>query len=213
MYREATELFQKEEYKKAAETFADITYKYPYYNGAAQAQLMEMYSYYLTKDYDNLLPTAENFIKTYPASSDIPYVYYLRALTYYNQIEIPQRDQEITRQAKQMFIELLTRFPNSQYTQDAKAKINLIEDHLAAQEMIVGRFYLKGGNVLGAINRFKTVMKDYSTTSHVEEALYRLTEAYMFLGIKSEAIKYAATLGHNYPQSKWYRESYKLINQ
>jgi len=211
LYKDAIQMIKEESYKKAAEIFGEITYQYPYYNGAARAQIMEIYAHYLAQDYDNLLPTAENFIKVHPASPDIPYVYYMKALSYYDQIELPQRDQEMTREAKQAFNELIMRFPTSDYAKDAKVKLVLIDDHLAAQEMVIGRFYLNNGDVLGAINRFKTVLTQYPTTSHIEEALYRLTESYVFLGLKDEAKKYAAVLGHNYSNSHWYKDSYKLV--
>ena len=213
LYTEALNLLKKENYKKSAELFGEITYQYPYYPNAANAQVMEVYAYYMAQDYDNLLSTVENFIKVHPASSQMPYIYYMRALSYYDQIEIPYRDQALTREAQLAFNELLIRFPKSDYAHDAKIKLNLVEDHLAAQEMIIGRFYLNAGDILGGINRFKTVLTDYPTTSHIEEALYRLTESYHFLNLKDEAKKYSAVLGHNYPESSWYKASYDLLQQ
>jgi len=147
----------------------------------------------------------------YPASKDIPYVYYMKALSYYEQIDIPYRDQEMTVKAKEEFQTLLTTFPNSIYSKDGRIKLELIDDHLAAHEMIIGRFYMKTGDILAAIKRFRVVVERYQTTSHIEEALHRLVEGYTFLGLKKEAEANAAVLRHNYPASPWYKESYKVI--
>lgn len=213
LYSDAMSNMKKQNYKKSAELFSQIAYKYPYYKWAAKSQVMEIYSYYLLKEYDNAIATIEIFVKTHPAYHNISYVYYLKALSYYDQIDSPHRDQSVTAEAKRAFLDLIGRFPDSEYAKDAKVKLELIEDHLAAQEMIVGRYYLEKGNIVAAINRFKNVVDEYPTTSHIEEALYRLTEAYTFLGLKDEAQKYASVLGHNYPNSKWYKESYKLLEK
>lgn len=211
LYTKAAKKFQDKEYKKAAALFADITYQYPYYKGAYRARIMEIYSYYLGQDYDSVIYAIENFINMYPAAKEIQYIYYMNGLAYYEQIDIPYRDQDVTKKARQAFITLISRFPRSIYTQDARIKLELIEDHLAAQEMIVGRYYINTGNILSAINRFKTIVDEYSTTSQIQEALYRLVESYTFLGMKKEAEAHAAVLHHNYPKSKWYRYSYNLI--
>ena len=213
LYREASLMLTKKEYKKSAELFSQVVYQYPYYEGASKAQLMEIYAYYLLKDYDSVIPAVENYIKMHPASPHIDYAYYIKSLSYYVQIDTPHRDQSITRDAKAAFIELRARFPKSEYAKDAKVKLELMDDHLAAQEMIIGRYYLKKGHILAAINRFKVILDKYSTTSHIEEALYRLTEAYIFLELQDEAKQYASVLGHNYPESKWYKESYQLLTQ
>ena len=211
LYKEASLMLTKKEYKASAELFSQVVYQYPYYEWATKAQLMEIYSYYLLKDYDSVIPAVENYVKMHPASPDIDYAYYIRALSYYVQIDIPSRDQTNTREAKAAFIEIRARFPRSEYAKDAKVKLDLINDHLAAQEMVVGRYYLNRGNIVAAINRFKVILDKYSTTSHIEEALYRLTEAYVFLDLKDEAKQYASVLGTNYPKSEWYKESYKLL--
>ncbi len=211
LYKEASLMLTKKEYKKSAELFAQVAYQYPYYEWAPKAQLMEIYSYYLLQDYDSVIPAVENYVKMHPAASDIDYAHYIKALSYYEQIDNPHRDQSYTHDSKAAFNELRTRFPNSEYAKDAKVKLEIIDEHLAAQEMIVGRYYLKKGKILAAINRFKVIVDKYSTTSHIEEALYRLAESYVFLELPQEAKQYAATLGHNYPQSKWYKESYYLL--
>ncbi|NRA74198.1 MAG: outer membrane protein assembly factor BamD [Rickettsiales bacterium] len=211
LYSEANNALKEEDYKKAATLFSRITYEFPYYALANKAHIMEIYSNYLLKDYDSVIFSVENYVKTHPVSSYIPYAYYMKALAYYSQIALPQRDQSMTKKAKEAFLEVISRFPKSEYAQDAKTKLALVDDHLAAHEMVIGRYYLNKDEVSSAIARFKNVVSKYSTTSQVEEALFRLVEAYLFLGIKKEAQKYAAVLGHNYPKSKWYKYSYELL--
>jgi outer membrane protein assembly factor BamD len=198
-------------YKSAADLFTKVAYEFPYHDLASKAHIMEIYSYYAMGDYDNVIPAVDNYIKIFPASTDIPYVYYLRALSYYEQIDPPVRDQTMTFEAKSALEELIARFPDTSYAKDSKIKLDLVNDHLAAQEMIIGRFYLHSGELISAINRFKVVVNNYSTTTHIQEALYRLTEAYIFLGLINEAQQNAAVLGYNYPESSWYKKSYKLI--
>jgi len=211
LYTQASKNFQDKRYKTAASLFADISYKHPYYKWAARARLMEIYSYYLAREYDDAIYAADVFSSMYPASPDIPYVYYMKALCYYEQIDIPYRDQEITMKAKDEFNTLVTTFPSSVYSKDGRVKLELIDDHLAAQEMIIGRFYMKTGDILASIKRFRVVIEKYQTTSQAEEALHRLVEGYTFLGLKKEAEANAAVLRHNYPNSPWYKESYQSI--
>jgi outer membrane protein assembly factor BamD len=211
MYNNAALYFKKKQYKLAANSFAEITYQHPYYKWAARSRIMELYSYYMLQDYDAVIYSADQYTNMYPASAEIAYVYYMKALAYYEQIDIPYRDQEITHIAKQAFLTLVTNFPRSEYSKDGKIKLELIDDHLAAHEMIVGRFYMKTGDVLAAITRFRMVAEQYSTTSQIEEALHRLVEGYVFLGIIEEAKVHAAILHHNYPHSPWYPSSYELI--
>ena len=186
-------------------------YEFPYYEGAKKAMVMEVYSYYHNHDYDNVVLTIDNFLKTYPTASDINYMYYMKALSFYEQISIPYRDQAMTVKAKHALENVMQRFPGSKYARDSKIKLDLVEDHLAAHEMIVGRYYLNRGELLAAIKRFDVVVKRYSTTSHIEESLYRLFEIYKFIGNNSEAQRIAATLGYNYPNSKWYKSAYEII--
>lgn len=211
LYTKAAKEFHNKNYNTAAELFSKVTYEFPYYDGAKKAMIMEVYSYYLNNDYDNVIFTIDNFLKMYPTASETAYMYYMRALCYYEQISIPYRDQGMTMKAKQALENLVQRFPNTKYARDAKVKIDLVEDNLAAQEIIIGRYYLNRGELLSAIKRFNIVVKKYSTTSHIQEAMYRLFEIYRFMGNTVEAKKVVATLGYNYPNSKWYKSAYQII--
>lgn len=211
LYEDGLKEIKDKRYKAATEAFSKVAYEFPYDDLAPKAHIMEIYSYYLMSDYDSVIPAVENYIKIFPASHDIPYVYYLKALAYYEQIDAPVRDQTMTIDAKNAFEELIIRFPNTSYAKDAKIKLDLVNDHLAGQEMIIGRYYLHAGDLISAINRFKTVVDLYPTTTHIQEALYRLTEAYLFLGVIDEAKKNASVLGYNYPNSTWYKDAYKLL--
>lgn len=213
LYQAATAELKAKDYKEAADLFSKVAYEYPYDDLAPKAHVMEVYSYYVAGDYDSMLPAIDNFLKIFPASPDIAYIYYLRALAHYEQIDSPVRDQTETTEAKAALEELLSRFPDSEYAKDAKFKLDLVNDHLAAQEMDIGRYYLHTGNLISAINRFKIVVEQYQTTTHIQEALYRLVECYNFLGLKEEAVKNAEVLGYNYPESKWYKEAFKLVGK
>ncbi|MEI6188426.1 MAG: outer membrane protein assembly factor BamD [Alphaproteobacteria bacterium] len=213
LYEDGLKEIEAKRYKAATESFSKIAYEFPYDDLAPKAHIMEIYSYYLMSDYDSLIPAVENYIKIFPASQDIPYVYYLRTLAYYEQIDAPVRDQTMTIEAKAALEDLIARFPNTPYAKDAKIKIDLVNDHLAGQEMIIGRYYLHAGDLISAINRFKVVVDTYPTTTHIQEALYRLTEAYLFLGVVDEAKKNASVLGYNYPNSIWYKDAYKLLQK
>lgn len=210
-YTKAVDAFRNKNYGKAADLFSKVVYEFPYYDGARKAVVMEVYSYYLDHDYDSMIVTVDNFLKTYPTASEVSYMYYMKALGLYEQISSPYRDQNMTLKAKEALERLINRFPGTKYSSDAKIKLDLVEDHLAAQEMIVGRYYLNRGELLSAIKRFDVVVKKYSTTSHSEEALYRLFEIYIFMDNISEAQRFAATLGYNYPNSKWYKSAYDII--
>jgi outer membrane protein assembly factor BamD len=155
----------------------------------------------------------EQFVRLNPGNKNIPYMYYLLALSYYEQIADVRRDQEMTEKALAALRDVSARFPDSDYARDAKLKLDLAFDHLAGKEMEIGRFYQKQGKYISAINRFKAVVQKYETTSHVTEALYRLTETYMALGVVDEAKRYAAVLGHNYPKSKWYSYAYRITEE
>jgi outer membrane protein assembly factor BamD len=213
LYNKAMILLQKKDLKDAAATFGRVAYEFPYHEWANRAEVMEIYVHYLMAEYEIVITSADQYVKLHPASPEVPYVFYLKALSYYEQIDIPYRDQTSTVNAKDALIELIQRFPNSDYSKDARIKLDLVNDHLAAHEMAVGRYYLSNGSILSAIDRFKTVVDEYNRTSHIQEALYRLTEAYLFLGLKEEAKRNAAVLGFNFPNSKWYKESYNLVNK
>jgi outer membrane protein assembly factor BamD len=197
--------------KKAKEYFIKINQEYPYSKEAQKAQYLEGLANYNLKDYETAAIALTEYIDLYPAGEEIENAYYLKALCYYDQIIEVRLDQNMAERALDALKALVERFPKGTYTQDVNLKIDLVYDQLAGKEMATGRFYLKKNIIAGAINRFQNVVKEYSTTSYIEEALYRLVECYYTLGITNEAEKYAAILGKNYPSGKWYRMSYSLI--
>jgi len=211
LYNEAREKFDAHSYKDAVKDFEEVERQHPSSPWAVNAQIMSGYSSYEAEDYDTAIAAFERFVKLYPSNDSTPYAYYLIALCYYEQINDVGRDQKITEQAMQALREIIRRFPDSEYARDARIKLDLTTDHLAGKEMEIGRYYERHEDYLAAINRFRFVVENYQTTSHVPEALHRLVECYLKLGIKDEAQRYAAVLGHNFPSSMWYRDSYKLM--
>ncbi len=195
----------------AAAVFDEVDRQHPYSVWANKAQIMSAYAFYKRNKYDDAIVALERFIQLHPGSRDAPYAYYLKALCYYERITDVGRDQDLTRRAMKALDEVVRRYPKSKYARDARLKRDLTNDHLAGSEMGIGRFYLKKKQYLAAINRFRGVVDNYQTTSHVPEALHRLTEAYLALGLKDEAQSTAAVLGHNFPGSDWYVDSYALI--
>lgn len=212
LYNEAADALEAEEYSKAARLFEDVERQYPYSKWATKAQLMAAFSAYQNDDYNEAIFAIDRFTELHPGNEDIDYAYYLKALAFYEQISDVARDQAMTEQALRSFDTLITRFPNSEYTRDSKLKRDLTLDHLAGKEMEIGRYYLNRNQINAAINRFRTVVKKYETTTHTPEALHRLVEAYLTLGLRTEAARVAAVLGHNYPGSKWYERSYKILD-
>lgn len=210
-YNAAQNLLEKKNYKKAAVGFLEIEREYPYSKWSSQAQIQAAFSYYSNENYAEAIGTLDRFIKLNPGNENVPYAYYLIALSYYNQISNVERDQGITLEARRALSDVVSRYPDSDYGRDSSFKLDLVEDHLAGKEMAVGRYYLERNRYIGAINRFNTVVEDYPTTAQVEEALHRLVEAYLALGVTPEAQKYAAVLGHNYPDSEWYKDSYDIL--
>ena len=172
---------------------------------------MAAFTYYQSNKYDDAIIALDRFIQLHPGHRDIPYAYYLKGLCYYEQISDVGRDQRMTQQALDALSDVAKRFPDSVYACDARLKVELTIDHLAGKEMDIGRFYLDRRDFIGAINRFKVVVTQYQTTRHVEEALMRLSEAYVSLGIMDEAQTAAAVLGHNFPDSPWYKDAYNLV--
>ncbi len=212
LYDEANAKLDKKNYRGAIQAFQEVERQYPYSKWATKAQMLAAYSAYQEDSYDEAILALERFVELHPGNEDVDYAYYLRSLAYYEQISDVARDQAITKQALRSFDTLITRFPNSEYTRDAKLKRDLTLDHLAGKEMEIGRYYLNRNEINAAVNRFRTVVKDYQTTTHVPEALHRLVESYLTLGLKGEATRVAAVLGHNYPGSKWYQDSYKILD-
>lgn len=211
IYNNAMSRLQDEYYRDAAKEFDEVERQHPYSVWATKAQLMAAYSYYQSNRYDDAIIALDRFTQLHPANRDVSYAYYLKALCYYEQISDVARDQKMTELALNSLNEVVKRFPDSQYARDAKVKIDLTYDHLAGKEMEIGRYYLVQKHYLAAINRFRVVVERYDTTTHVPEALHRLTEAYMALGVTSEARKTASVLGHNFPGSEWYTDSYYLF--
>src|SRR5688500_17394060 len=198
---------------EAAALFDEVERQHPYSPWARRAQLMSAFSYYLDRDYPKAVQAAQRFLQIHPGNKDAPYAYYLIALSYYEQISDVTRDQKITQQALTALNDVQRRYPDSQYASDARLKIDLVNDHLAGKEMEIGRFYQRTGQWLAAQLRFQNVVKDYQTTSHIPEALFRLTETNLALGVPSEAQKYAAVLGANYPGSEWYERAFELMRE
>ena len=213
IYNEAMEALNKEDYFTAIPLFEQVEREYPYSKFSTKSQLQAAYAAYQDDQYNQAIIGLDRFIELHPGNEEIDYAYYLKALVFYEQISDVARDQEITKQALSSFDTLITRFPESEYTRDAKLKKDLTLDHLAGKEMNIGRYYLKRNQINAAINRFQTVVKDYETTTHVAEALHRLVESYLTLGLKQEALKVAAILGYNYPGSKWYQDTYKILDE
>ena len=199
------------DYEEAVRNFDEVERQHPYSKWATRAQLMSAFAAYQANAYDDAILAAQRFIRLHPGHADTPYAYYLIGLSYYEQISDVGRDQNVTVLALTTLESLVRRFPDTEYARDARLKIDLTHDHLAGKEMEVGRYYLKRGEYVASINRFRNVIEDYSTTNHVPEALHRLTEAYLALGVHEEAQAAAAVLGYNYPASEWYRDSYALL--
>ena len=213
LYLDAKTKLDKAEYAKAATGFDEVERQHPYSEWAVKAQIMSAYSQYQNLKYDDAILALNRFIELHPGNDSVDYAYYLKALCYYEQISDVRRDQEMTTLALDALNDIIKKFPTTEYAKDAQIKIDLTMDHLAGKEMEIGRFYLKQQNYGAAINRFKTVIKTYQTTSHTPEALHRLVECYVALGVHNEAVKVAAVLGHNFPGSKWYQYSYKLLKK
>jgi outer membrane protein assembly factor BamD len=211
LYSAAKQRLDQHQYKLAAALFDEVERQHPYSVWARRAQLMGAFSYYLNRDYNQAIASAQRFLAVHPGNRDAPYAYYLIGISYYEQISDVQRDQKITQQALDSLGELSRRYPNTRYAADARLKIDLVRDHLAGKEMEVGRFYEKRGQWLAASMRFRTVIDNYQMTTHVPEALMRLTESYLALGVPAEAQKAAAVLGANYPGTDWYKHAYQLI--
>ena len=211
LYNNAMDELLDGSYIEAAKAFDEVERQHPYSVWATRAQIMAAYAYYKNNNYDESIISADRFIKLHPGHRDVAYAYYLNAVSYYEQISDVGRNQEMTELALLSLQELVRRFPATSYASDARLKIDLTRDHLAGKEMSVGRYYLARGHYAAAVNRFRQVIERYQTTSHVPEALHRLTETYLSLGMKHEAQVAGAVLGHNFPGSDWYLDSYALL--
>jgi outer membrane protein assembly factor BamD len=213
LYASGIDALRQERYQQAGQLFDAVEREHPYSTWATSAKLMSAYSDYMRNRYTESIGALDRFIQLHPAHRDIAYAYYLRALCYYEQIVDAERDQRGTEVALVQLQEVVNRFPDTSYARDARLKIDLARDHLAGREMNIGRFYQSRGLLSAAIGRFRRVVDEYQTTNHVPEALHRLTEIYLSLGLTDEARKTASVLGHNYPGSPWYQDSYALLVQ
>lgn len=211
MYADADNLMTRRKFDDAARKFEDLDRTHPYSPEARRAIVLAAYAYYKAGKYPEAIASAERYTVLHPGTKDAPFAHHIIASAYFDQINGPNRDQGATRKALEQLRILKTRYPDSSYAEKADNRIRIAEDTLAASEMEVGRYYLKRKNFIAAINRFKTVVAEYQTTAHVEEALMRLTESYLALGVKEEAQTAAAVLGHNFPNSKWYKDAYALL--
>jgi outer membrane protein assembly factor BamD len=211
LYNAAVNAMASGNYVRAARQFDEVERQHPYSVWATRAQLQGAYAHYQNNKYDEAIVALDRFIQLNPSNRDVAYAYYLKALCYYEQITDVARDARMTEDALQSLQEVVRRFPESTYARDARVKIDLTYDHLAGKEMEVGRFYQRRRQTLAAINRFRNVVEKFQTTSHVPEALHRLVETYMSLGLVDEARRTTAVLGHNYPGSEWYRDSFALV--
>jgi outer membrane protein assembly factor BamD len=197
--------------KDAIRYFQEVERVYPYSEWSKRALIMTAFSQHKAKEYEEARSTAQRFLDTYPADEDAPYAAYLMALSYYDQIDEVGRDQGLTFQALQSMRTVIEQYPESDYARSAMLKFDLAFDHLAGKEMEIGRYYLKRRNYAAAINRFRTVVQDFQTTTHTAEALHRLVEAYLGLGLDDEAQTAGAILGHNYQSSPFYQDSFNLL--
>lgn len=204
-------LSNKRKADDAAVLFGEVERLYPYSEFAKRALIMQAYAFHLDRDYENSRSTAQRYIDFYPADEDAAYAQYLLALSYYDQIDLVGRDQGLTFQALQALRTVIERYPESEYAQSSILKFDLAFDHLSAKEMEIGRYYLKKGHYTAAINRFRVVVEEFQTTSHTAEALYRLIESYLSLGLTDEAQTAGAVLGYNFQSSDWYEDGFNLL--
>ena len=211
LYNQGMAALQAGNISDATRFLEEVETQHPYSAIAPQAQIMDAYAYYRGNRYDEAIGAIDHFLDLHPGNKDAAYAYYLKALCYYEQIEDVRRDQKTTEQALAALQEVVDRFPGTSYARDAALKIDLTRDHLAGKDMEIGRWYENRLQYLAAINRFRSVVEKYQTTSHVPEALERLTECYLALGVTDEAQTAAAVLGYNYPGSSWYQVSYDLL--
>ena len=212
LYNKAMDSLVEENYTTAAKTFDEVETQHPYSVWATKSQLMQVYALYQDGKYNDAVIAADRFIQLHPGNRDVAYAYYLKAICYYMQIVDVGRDQKLTELALKALDDVVRRFPDSKYARDAKLKLDFTRDHLAGKEMEIGRYYQKRQEYLAAINRFKRVVDNYQTTTHVPEALERLVECDLALGLAKEAQENAAVLGYNYPGSQWYGDAYALVN-
>jgi outer membrane protein assembly factor BamD len=213
LYEQALAEMDRQRFATSVGTLEKLERQHPFSDYAERAKLMIVYGNFRLGKYDETVLAADRFLALYPSSKDIAYVLYLKGTSYFNQIKDITRDQQISRDAIDTYTLVINNYPDSEYAKDARDKMQLAFDQLAGKEMSVGRYYLGNGQYTAAINRFRVVVERYQTSTHIEEALYRLTEANLSLGLINEAQTAAAVLGHNYPSSTWYDEAYALLQK
>ncbi len=211
LYNNGMDQLAAGKYFAATQSFNEVERQHPFSIWAPRAQLMSAYAHFNADQYDDAIIALDRFIQLHPSHESAPYAHYLRAITFYEQIVDVVRDQAMTKKALETLDDVVQRYPNTDYARDAKLKRDLAFDHLAGKEMQIGRFYQLEGSLVAAMNRFTYVLVNYQTTTHAPEALHRLVECHMVLGMTDEATKYAAVLGHNFPSSEWYSDSYALL--
>jgi len=213
LYNAAAQELDKRNYPRAILLFNEVERQHPYSEWARKSMIMTAYASYQAHDYDDAISGAQTYLSLHPGGSEADYAYYLIAVSYFDQIVDIGRDQRTTELALSALQDVSRRFPESPYARDAGLKIDMVNDQLAGKEMEIGRWYLRSNQTLAAVNRFKTVVTTYETTSHTAEALHRLVESYLTLGLRDQALAAGATLGYNYPNSDWYKMSYRLLTK
>jgi outer membrane protein assembly factor BamD len=211
LYNAGADRLDHRRWTEAVEYFQEVERQHPYSEWARRAILMQAFAHYEANNYDEAIADANRFIQLYPGNASAGYAHYLKAICYFEQIADVGRDQAATGQALDSLTDVVQRYPNTEFAQDARLKIDMVNDQLAGKEMTIGRYYLRGGDTLAAIGRFRSVVDHYQTTSHTPEALYRLVESYLTIGLIEEAKKNGAVLGFNYPGDPWYADAYKLL--
>ncbi len=213
LYQTALDDMDRQYFSTAIESLEKLERQHPYSEYAERAKLMTVYARFRTGAYEDAVLAADRYLALYPSSSEVPYVLFLKGSSYFKQIKDITRDQQLAQDAIDTYSLLINTYPDSEYVDDSKENMRVSFDQLAGKEMSVGRYYLGNGQNTAAINRFRTVVEKYQTTTHIEEALYRLTEGYLKLGLVSEAKSAAAVLGLNYPSSSWYDSAYRLLQE
>ena len=212
LYATGADRLDRGNWNEAVDYFREVERQHPYSEWSRRSILMTGFAHYQGNQYNDAIGDADRFISLYPGNPSASYAYYLKAVCYFEQIVDVNRDQAATEQALASLRDVVQRYPNSEYAQDARLKIDMVNDQLAGKEMAIGRYYLRQGQTLAAIGRFKTAIDRHQTTSHTPEALFRLVESYLTLGLADEAKRNGAVLGYNFPGDRWYSDAYKLLN-
>ncbi len=211
LYSVGLQRLDQRRFQEAVQFFQEVERQHPYSPWSRRAILMQVYAQYQRQNYEDAIAAADRYIQLYPGSPQVSYAYYMKGICYFEQIVDVGRDQAAAGQALNALTDVMRRFPGTQYATDARVKIDMVNDQLAGKEMEIGRWYLRRDQPLAAVGRFRRVVDMYQTTSHTPEALYRLVEAYVSLGLTEEAERNAAVLGHNFPGSRWYSDAYVLV--